>query len=197
MKPSKSAAANLLGFLRKSPQFIIPIYQRTYSWTEPQCRQLWDDIMRTGSDDSISGHFIGSIVYIEKGLYQISSQAPLLVIDGQQRLTTVSLIIEALARHLGDGEPIEGFSARKLRNYYLLNPDEACPAGNDTAIMLLTQTDEHDAPCHYRTKGTSRSQLTSGPGQFRTLRGEGQGARREYRTTVQRTGKAHARRHLS
>ena len=135
----KATEANLLGFLRKSPQFIIPIYQRTYSWTEPQCRQLWDDITRTGSDDGISGHFIGSIVYIEKGLYQVSSQTPLLVIDGQQRLTTVSLIIEALARHLGDGEPIEGFSARKLRNYYLLNPDED---GKKRYKLLLTQTDE-------------------------------------------------------
>ena len=135
----KATEANLLGFLRKSPQFIIPIYQRTYSWTEPQCRQLWDDIIRTGSDDGISGHFIGSIVYIEKGLYQVSSQTPLLVIDGQQRLTTVSLIIEALARHLGDGEPIEGFSARKLRNYYLLNPDED---GKKLYKLLLTQTDE-------------------------------------------------------
>ena len=72
----KATEANLLGFLRKSPQFIIPIYQRTYSWTEPQCRQLWDDIMRTGSDDGISGRFIGSIVYIERGLYQVSSQTP-------------------------------------------------------------------------------------------------------------------------
>ena len=135
----KATEANLLSFLRKSPQFIIPIYQRTYSWTEPQCRQLWDDIIRTGSDDAISGHFIGSIVYIERGLYQISSQTPLLVIDGQQRLTTVSLIIEALARHLGDGEPIEGFSARKLRNYYLLNPDED---GRKRYKLLLTQTDE-------------------------------------------------------
>ena len=135
----QAVAANLLGFLRKSPQFIIPIYQRTYSWTKPQCEQLWDDIIRTGSDDSISGHFIGSIVYIERGLYQISSQTPLLVIDGQQRLTTVSLIIEALARHLGDGEPIEGFSARKLRNYYLLNPDEE---GKKRHKLLLTQTDE-------------------------------------------------------
>ncbi len=135
----KATEANLLGFLRKSPQFIIPIYQRTYSWTEPQCRQLWDDIMRTGSDDGISGRFIGSIVYIERGLYQVSSQTPLLVIDGQQRLTTISLIIEALARHLGDKEPIEGFSARKLRNYYLINPDEN---GQKRYKLLLTQTDE-------------------------------------------------------
>ena len=135
----KATEANLLGFLRKSPQFIIPIYQRTYSWTEPQCQQLWDDIIRTGNDDGISGHFIGSIVYIERGLYQVSSQTPLLVIDGQQRLTTISLIIEALARHLGDKEPIEGFSARKLRNYYLTNPDED---GQKGYKLLLTQTDE-------------------------------------------------------
>ena len=135
----KATEANLLSFLRRSPQFIIPIYQRTYSWTEPQCRRLWDDIIRTGSDDTIAGHFIGSIVYIERGLYQVSSQTPLLVIDGQQRLTTISLIIEALARRLGDGEPIEGFSARKLRNYYLLNPDED---GEKRYKLLLTETDE-------------------------------------------------------
>ena len=135
----KATETKLLEFLRKSPQFSIPIYQRTYSWTESQCRQLWDDIIRTGGNDEISAHFIGSIVYIEQGLYQVSSGSPLLVIDGQQRLTTVSLIIEALARYLGDDEPIEGFSARKLRNYYLLNPEEA---DLKRYKLLLTQTDE-------------------------------------------------------
>lgn len=44
----KATEAKLLDFLKKSPQFVIPIYQRTYSWTEPQCRQLWDDILRAG-----------------------------------------------------------------------------------------------------------------------------------------------------
>jgi len=97
----KATEAKLLDFLKKSPQFVIPIYQRTYSWTERECYQLWDDILRTGSNDAIAAHFIGSIVYIEKGLYQVSSLSPLLVIDGQQRLTTVMLIIEALARRLG------------------------------------------------------------------------------------------------
>ena len=92
----KATEAKFLDFLKKSPQFVIPIYQRTYSWTERECRQLWDDIVRTGSNDAISAHFVGSIVYIEKGLYQVSSQSPLLVIDGQQRLTTVTLILEAL-----------------------------------------------------------------------------------------------------
>lgn len=134
----KATEAKLLSFLQKAPQFIIPIYQRTYSWTEKQCRQLWDDILRAGSSDAISVHFIGSIVYVEQGLSQVVHQAPLLVIDGQQRLTTVSLLIEALARALGDTEPVEGFSAAKLRHYYLSNPLEN---GERYFKLLLSQTD--------------------------------------------------------
>ncbi len=135
----KATEANFLDFLKKSPQFVIPIYQRTYSWTDRECQQLWDDIVRTGMNDAIAAHFVGSIVYIEKGLYQISSQSPLLVIDGQQRLTTVMLIIEALARHIGDSEPVDGFSAKKLRSYYLLNPLEE---GERGFKLILTQTDK-------------------------------------------------------
>ena len=67
----KATEAKLLSFLQKSPQFIIPIYQRTYSWTDKQCRQLWDDILRAGSSDAIAVHFIGSIVYVEQGLSQV------------------------------------------------------------------------------------------------------------------------------
>lgn len=136
----KASEARLLDFLKKSPQFTIPIYQRTYSWTERECRQLWDDIIRVGSNDEVSAHFIGSVVYIEKGLSSVTSQSPLLVIDGQQRLTTISLILEALARHLGDAEPVNGFSAVKLRHYYLLNPLEE---GDQRFKLLLTQTDRH------------------------------------------------------
>ena len=68
----KATEARFLEFLKHSFQFVIPIYQRTYSWTEKECRQLWDDIMRTGSNDAISAHFVGSIVYIQQGLYQVS-----------------------------------------------------------------------------------------------------------------------------
>ena len=135
----KATEAKLLDFFKKTPQCIIPIYQRTYSWTEKECEKLWEDVLRAGQDDEISAHFVGSIVYIEKGLYQVSSQSPLLVIDGQQRLTTITLLIEALARHVGDAEPVEGFSAKKLRNYYLLNPLED---GNSRFKLLLTQNDE-------------------------------------------------------
>jgi len=135
----KATEAKLLEFLKKSPQFVIPIYQRTYSWTEDECRQLWDDIMRTGRNDAVSAHFVGSIVYVEKGLYQISSQSPMLVIDGQQRLTTMTLLIEALSRAIGDNEPLDGFSSKKLRNYYLLNPLED---GERRYKLVLSQTDK-------------------------------------------------------
>lgn len=140
----KATEAKLLDFLKKSPQFVIPIYQRTYSWTEKECRQLWDDILRTGSNDDISAHFVGSIVYIEKGIYHVTNQSPLLVIDGQQRLTTVTLLIAALARALEKldeekREPLDGFSPRKLRNYYLLNPEEE---GEKYYKLILSQTDK-------------------------------------------------------
>src|ERR1017187_988354 len=135
----KATEAKLLAFLKKSPQFVIPIYQRTYSWTERECLQLWNDILRTGNNEKISAHFVGSIVYVEKGLYQVSSQSPLLVIDGQQRLTTVTLLIEALSRALGSEEPLDGFSSKKLRNYYLLNPLED---GERRYKLVLSQTDK-------------------------------------------------------
>lgn len=134
----KATEASLLQFLKKSPQFVIPIYQRTYSWTEKECAQLWSDVIRAGENDDANAHFVGSVVYVEKGIYQVSSQSPLLVIDGQQRLTTVTLLLEALSRHLGESEPLEGFSAKKLRNYYLLNPLED---GDKAFKLLLTQTD--------------------------------------------------------
>jgi len=140
----KATEAKFLDFIKKSPQFVIPIYQRAYSWTEKECRQLWDDIVRTGQDDAVNAHFIGSIVYIEKGLYQVTSHSPLLVIDGQQRLTSLSLLIAALAEELENHpidnfEPVDGFSPRKLRNYYLVNPEED---GERHYKLILSETDK-------------------------------------------------------
>ncbi len=135
----KATEAKLLDFLKKSSQFVIPIYQRTYSWTEKECRQLWDDIVRCGSSDKIAVHFVGSIVYVESGLSQVTHQAPLLVIDGQQRLTTVSLLLAALAKAVADSEPFDGFSQRKIKNYYLVNPEEI---GERHFKLLLSQTDK-------------------------------------------------------
>lgn len=138
----KATEANLLKFLRKSPQFVIPIYQRNYSWTDAQCQQLWSDLLRAGRDDNINGHFIGSIVYVERGLSTVTTQEALLVIDGQQRLTTSTLLIAALAEHFDAKqlpELLDSFSARKLRNYYLLNPDED---GERHYKLILSETDK-------------------------------------------------------
>jgi len=53
----KATEATPLQFLNKSPQFVIPIYQRTYSWTDRECQQLWDGIMRAGRNDEVNAHF--------------------------------------------------------------------------------------------------------------------------------------------
>lgn len=137
----KATEANLLKFIRKSPQFVIPIYQRNYSWTEDQCLQLWHDLLRAGRNDKVNAHFIGSIVYVERALSAVTSQEALLVIDGQQRLTTSTLLVAALARHFETeklDELLDTFSARKLRNYYLVNPDED---GDRHYKLLLSETD--------------------------------------------------------
>ena len=123
----KATEANLLKFLKKSPQFVIPIYQRNYSWLPDECRQLWADLLRAVRNDAVAAHFIGSIVYVERALSTVTSQEAMLVIDGQQRLRTSCLLIAALANPIEKAElsePLESFSARKLRNYSLPNPDE-------------------------------------------------------------------------
>lgn len=137
----KASEVNVLKFIRKSPQFVIPIYQRNYSWNDVQCRQLWHDLMLAGSNDDINAHFIGAIVYVERALSTVASQEALLVIDGQQRLTTSTLLIAALAKHFEENrleEILESFSARKLKNYYLLNPDES---GERHYKLLLSEAD--------------------------------------------------------
>ena len=135
----KAKATNFLEFLKGPKQFIIPIYQRTYSWNLKQCEQLWKDIMKVATDDTVSGHFVGSIVYVEKGLYQISSVPQLLVIDGQQRMTTISLILSAFGRAIRQrGEETE-ISQRKLNNYFLLNSEED---GDLHYKLVLTQNDK-------------------------------------------------------
>ncbi|MGI8810543.1 MAG: DUF262 domain-containing protein [Acidimicrobiales bacterium] len=140
----KASEARLLDLLAKGSQFVIPIYQRTYSWTESECGQLWSDILHAGQDEKLNAHFVGSIVHVEKGLSNLVSQEPNLVIDGQQRLTTTTLILAALAEVL-DGhpddtkEPLDGFSPKKIRNRYLVNADED---GERFHKLLLSQGDK-------------------------------------------------------
>ena len=135
----KAVESNFLKFLQQPKQFVIPIYQRTYSWEKAQCQQLWRDILRVGKDTDATGHFIGSIVYIASGILVISSVPELLVIDGQQRLTTLSLLIAAVAQAVAARGEDVGITAKKLENYYLFNSEED---GDLHYKLLLTRADK-------------------------------------------------------
>ncbi len=136
----KANAMKLLDFIGKSQekQFVIPIYQRMYSWKKEQCEQLWDDIIKTGGNDQMNGHFIGSIVFVHDGIYA-TNYNELLIIDGQQRLTTITLLFIALRDHLNDeDELLEKFSRQKIQNRYLINSDEK---GDKKFKLILSEPD--------------------------------------------------------
>ncbi|WQX07394.1 DUF262 and DUF1524 domain-containing protein [Helicobacter pylori] len=136
----KADAMKLLDFIGKSQekQFVIPIYQRVYSWGKEHCEQLWDDIVKTGGNDQIEGHFIGSIVFVHDGIYT-TNYNELLIIDGQQRLTTITLLFIALRDHLNDeDEFLEKFSRQKIQNRYLINSDEK---GDKKFKLILSEPD--------------------------------------------------------
>lgn len=135
----KASEANLLEFLSKqNTQFIIPIYQRTYSWTRAQCQQLWNDIFRVATDQAISAHFVGSIVYIQEGLYHATSIHQMLVIDGQQRLTTVSLLLLALAKSV-EAQQDWNISREQIFEQFIINKF----AKDDWRYkLILTQSDK-------------------------------------------------------
>jgi uncharacterized protein with ParB-like and HNH nuclease domain len=122
----KATSANLLNLIRGPKQFIVPIYQRTYSWHLQQCKQLWDDILEISKKTTNIGHFVGSIVYFQENIHTQTDLPKLLVIDGQQRLTTIMLLITALAEFIEGKEEQELIDTdyTRLRNYYLLNSDE-------------------------------------------------------------------------
>ena len=95
----KAAETRVDRFLASSETaFAIPVYQRNYDWTRVQCQQLFNDILTVGADEGLSGHFIGSIVYVHDDVYAVSGLRELTIIDGQQRLTTLTLIFIALYR---------------------------------------------------------------------------------------------------
>lgn len=135
----KATSANLLSIIKGPKQFIIPIYQRTYSWLLPQCNKLFSDILKISSNESMQGHFIGSVVYFQESIHTVSDVPKLLVIDGQQRLTTITLLIIALSEFIRDNNIEIDTTFTKLQNYYLLNAEE------DSELrykLLLTKRDK-------------------------------------------------------
>ncbi|MGL2366204.1 GmrSD restriction endonuclease domain-containing protein [Helicobacter pylori] len=131
--------ATLSGFFEENQnnQFVIPIYQRLYSWKKEQCEQLWDDIIKIGGNDKMNGHFIGSILYVRNGN---THSSPLLIIDGQQRLTTITLLFIALRNHLSDEVKIlEKFSRKEIENRYPINSNRD---GDKKFRLILSESDK-------------------------------------------------------
>ncbi len=122
----QAGETSFFALLGGDKQFTIPIYQRTYSWTDEQCEQLWKDIKRTGESNEMKGHFVGSIVYIQHGLFPAGGPVELLVIDGQQRLTTLSLLLIALAKAAKNAPDTTDFSYKQLYGLYLTNQYSFC-----------------------------------------------------------------------
>ena len=125
--------------IQGAKQFMIPIFQRTYSWEKSHCEQLWNDIVRVGNHPDLDSHFIGSAVYIPE---QETSAAITrwLVIDGQQRITTITLLLLALMQRLKEEDLDTPISAAEMEDYYLLN---RYGKGEQRYKMLLTKTDKY------------------------------------------------------
>lgn len=137
----EATQAQLLSLLDGKKQFTIPIYQRTYSWHLKQCQQLFLDIERIGNDESELSHFIGSIVYFKPGTSPVTSVPELLVIDGQQRLTTVSLLLLALTHFLKEhlDFTLEDETWEEIQETYLINKHRK----DDSRFkLLLTRKDK-------------------------------------------------------
>ncbi|HRP63445.1 MAG TPA: DUF262 and DUF1524 domain-containing protein [Phycisphaerales bacterium] len=123
----KAEDVRLTQLLEGPKQFIVPVFQRDYSWGTKHCMQLWKDITRVGSDANAKAHFVGSVVYIAAD--DTSANIPRwLLIDGQQRLTTLAILLSALRNRLskennsdqsGDDDGLP--SRAELEDYYLRN----------------------------------------------------------------------------
>ncbi len=127
---------NIYAILNGNKQFRIPVYQRYYSWETEQCSRLWNDIVDMQKKDKV-GHFVGSIVNIAEQAMPTGVQK-YMIIDGQQRLTTLSLLLIAL-RDYAEEHPEDGtINARRIDNMLLKNEYED---GDERYKLLLTETD--------------------------------------------------------
>lgn len=149
----KGSEEQLLEFMDgHDKRFLIPVYQRNYDWKIPNCRQLYDDLVRVIRSDRKS-HFFGSIVYVYDSDSD-SSKHEYLIIDGQQRLTTISLLLLAMYNLLEKGILTSNFPARaeEIYNEYLIDkyaPEETRiklkPVKNDDAAFhkLFEQSEDY------------------------------------------------------
>jgi len=136
----------MVDFLDQSKtQFVIPIYQRNYGWSETQCRQLLRDIKTIALNDTLPSHFVGSIVFIHDSLYANTTAKKILtIIDGQQRLTTITLLLLSLAHKLEkiDPDKAEEIIENNVVNKRFEEKEKLKPILRDNnALIYLIQND--------------------------------------------------------
>lgn len=127
---------NIYEILNGNKQFLIPVYQRYYSWDIEQCKRLWNDIVEMQKKGKV-GHFVGSIVNIAEQAMPTGVQK-YMIIDGQQRMTTLSLLLLALRDYAIKNPGDITINARRIDNMLLKNEYES---GDERYKLLLTETD--------------------------------------------------------
>lgn len=96
-------------------KIIVPVYQRPYSWKKSHCELLFNDLM-TVAEKGYKSHFFGSVVYVSNDIGGITEYT---IIDGQQRITTVSLLLLAIRNYIIDKNIEVGIIPEKITNAYL------------------------------------------------------------------------------
>ena len=124
--------------LEPNVQFEVPIYQRTYDWGKKHCKQLYDDIVKVGNAKQEQLHFIGATTYVGETTMPDVDVSYYQIIDGQQRLTTLMLLLRALRESLD--KPTEFVTEQKI-NQLLFNVNES-EDGTNYYKLILTEDDD-------------------------------------------------------
>lgn len=127
---------NIYSILNGNKQFLIPVYQRYYSWDVEQCKRLWNDIVDMQKKNK-QGHFVGSIVNIAEQAMPTGVQK-YMIIDGQQRMTTLTLLLIALRDYAINHPEDTSINSRRIDNMLLKNEYES---GDEKYKLLLTEND--------------------------------------------------------
>ena len=131
----KASETQIQPILEGTKQYIVPLFQRSYSWQETEWEVLWDDIIELYEMEIPRTHFLGSIVTMPTTSVP-EGVAKYLIIDGQQRLTTIFIILSLLRNKSlqGGNEHL----AEEIKNTLLTNPYQQ---GIDYFKFLPTNVD--------------------------------------------------------
>ena len=110
-----SSATPIIKFIRNVDRtFMIPVYQRNYSWSIDNCDQLFEDLLR--ADKENKNHYFGNVVYYVSRYDTIHNYEELALIDGQQRITTIMLLIAAIRDNCTNEADKESITRNYLQN---------------------------------------------------------------------------------